>query len=421
MHSGIDFVRLYIDPATGSMLFSVLLGVFITVGFFFRTLLIKLKTFITGKSGSSTTEGYNRFLIYSDDKRYWNNFFPILDEFEKRKVDVAFWTSSEDDPVFSEKYEYVHPEYIGAGNKAFMKLNAANADILLSTTPGLDVLQWKRSKGVKKYIHFFHECSTALVYRMFQIDFFDSILAVSDFQIDEIRELEKLRNLPPKEMKVVGLPYFDVLEEKHKNAEKPENANKVILLAPSWGETCLLYKLGERLIDALVDTGYEIVLRPHPQSFTADKEILQKIKKKYADRPNFSWNTDTDNFDILNKADLLISDFSGVVFDFAIIFGKPVMYTSVSDFDDSVYDSAWVKEELWKFKVLPTIGCEVSAENLDELKDRIDETISSDKYAQGIREAREYAWHNQGHSAEAIVDYLTDLQLKINDESKVEK
>lgn len=413
MNSSIVFVRLYIDPATGSMLFSVLLGVFITVGFFFRTLLIKLKTVITGKSSSSITQGYNHFLIYSDDKRYWNNYMPILNEFEKRKIEVSFWTSSEDDPVFSEKYEFVHPEYIGAGNKAFMKLNAANADILLSTTPGLDVLQWRRSKGVKKYIHFFHEASTALVYRMFQIDFFDIILAVSDFQIEEIRTLERLRNLPSKEMKVVGLPYFDVLAEKLKRTDRPKNLNKVILLAPSWGETCLLYKLGEELIDGLVATGYEIVLRPHPQSFTADKEILKRIEQKYTDCDNFSWNTDTDNFDILNRADLLISDFSGVVFDFAIIFGKPVMYTPVSDFDDSVYDSAWIKEELWKFKVLPTIGCEVSAQNLNELKRRIDETISSDKYAQGIKEIRDYAWHNQGHSAETIVDYLAKLQLEI--------
>ena len=420
MHNGMDFVRLYIDPATGSMLFSVLLGVFISVGFFFRGLLIKLKTIISGKSLSKYNEGRKVFLLYSDDKRYWNNFMPILNEFETRKIDVTFWTSSEDDPVFSQKYEYVHPEYIGAGNKAFMKLNAANADIVLSTTPGLDVLQWKRSKFVKKYVHFFHEASTALVYRMFQLDFYDAVLAVSDFQIEEIRKLEKIRNLPPKEMEVVGLPYFDVLADKLKTTESPKNENTVILLAPSWGETCLLYKLGEKLIDALIETGYEIVLRPHPQSFTADKDILQKIRKKYDGCKNFSWNTDNDNFDILNRADLLISDFSGVVFDFAIIFGKPVMYTSVEDFDDSVYDSAWIEDELWKFKVLPTIGCEVSAQNLDDLKKRIDETISSDKYAQGLKEIRDYAWHNQGHSAEAIVTYLTELQQRINDMSKVE-
>lgn len=414
-----DYLRLYIDPATGSMLFSVLLGAFITAGFFLRMLFIKLKTVIGGKSASSNAAGYNKYLIYSDDKRYWNSFKPILDEFEKRELDVAFWTSSEDDPVFSQEYKYVHPEFIGAGNKAFVKLNAAKADVLLSTTPGLDVLQWKRSKGVGKYVHIFHAATSALTYRMFGLDFYDVVLTASDFQLEEMRMVEKKRKIKPKEAKVVGLTYFDVLAEKLKNADKPQNSNKVILLAPSWGKSGFLYKFGDKLIDALIDTGYEIVFRPHPQSFTADKEMLDKVHAKYDGVSNFTWNTDNDNFDILNRADLLISDFSGVVFDFSIIFGKPIMYTSVKNFDDAVYDSAWVKEELWKFKVLPTIGCEISENSLDNLKSRIDETISSDKYEKGIKAAREYAWKNQGHAAETIVDYLMDLQSSIGKPAEV--
>ncbi|MBR5359044.1 MAG: CDP-glycerol glycerophosphotransferase family protein [Clostridiales bacterium] len=413
-----SFVHLYIDPATGSMLFSVLLGVFITAGFFLRMLFIKLKTVLGGKS-ASTTDGHHKFLIYSDDKRYWNTFMPVLDEFEQREIDVGFWTSSEDDPVFSKEYKYVHPEFIGAGNKAFVKLNAARADVLLSTTPGLDVLQWKRSKGVGKYVHIFHAATSALTYRMFGLDFYDVVLTASDFQLEEMRMVEKKRKIAQKEAAVVGLTYFDVLAEKLKKAEKPQKTNKVILLAPSWGKSGFLYKFGDKLIDALIDTGYEIVFRPHPQSFTADKDILEKIRAKYDKCPNFSWNSDNDNFDILNKADLLISDFSGVVFDFTIIFGKPIMYTSVKDFDDSVYDSAWVKKELWKFKVLPTIGCEISEDNLDDLKNRIDATISSDKYDKGIKAARDYAWKNHGHAAEAIVNYISDLQQRISDTAEV--
>ena len=414
-------IRLYIDPATGSMLFSVLLGVFITASFFVRMLFIKLKTVIGGKSASARAEGFNKYLIYSDDKRYWNSYRSILDEFESRGIEAAFWTSSEDDPVFTQDYRYVHPEFIGAGNKAFVKLNAARADVLLSTTPGLEVLQWKRSKAVKKYVHFFHSPATALGYGMFQLDFYDVILANSELQIAEVRMLEKKRELPPKEVSVVGLPYFDHLLEKKKNAEVPDKTNRVILLAPSWGQSSFLYKFGEKLIDGLVETGYEIVFRPHPQSFTADKELLEKIRAKYADCKNFVWNTDNDNFNILNRADLLISDFSDVVFDFALVFGKPIMYTPVDDFDGSLYDYVWANNLIWKFKVLPTIGCEISEDQIDDIKNRLDAVISSEKYEQGIKEAREFAWKNPGHSAEAIVDYLVDLQLRVGEPEEVRR
>ena len=414
-------IRLYIDPATGSMLFSVLLGVFITASFFVRMLFIKLKTLIGGKSASARAEGFNKYLIYSDDKRYWNSYRSILDEFESRGIEVAFWTSSEDDPVFAQDYRYVHPEFIGAGNKAFVKLNAARADVLLSTTPGLEVLQWKRSKAVKKYVHFFHSPATALGYGMFQLDFYDVILANSELQIAEVRMLEKKRELPPKEVSVVGLPYFDHLLEKKKNAEIPDKTNRVILLAPSWGQSSFLYKFGEKLIDGLVETGYEIVFRPHPQSFTADKELLEKIRAKYADCKNFVWNTDNDNFNILNRADLLISDFSDVVFDFALVFGKPIMYTPVDDFDGSLYDYVWANNLIWKFKVLPTIGCEISEDQIDDIKNRLDAVISSEEYEQGIKEAREFAWKNPGHAAEAIVDYLVDLQLRVGEPEEVRR
>ena len=36
------------------------------------------------------------------------------------------------------------------------------------------------------------------------------------------------------------------------------------------------------------------------------------------------------NIDVLNEADILISDFSGVVFDFSLVFNKPVIYTEPS-------------------------------------------------------------------------------------------
>ena len=409
----LSFNQLYIDPATGSMLFSILLGIFVSAGFFFRLLLIKLKSLIGGKAANSKFEKHSKYLLYTDDKRYWNSFMPILDEFEKRKIDVSFWTSSEDDPVFSKKYKYVHPEFIGTGNKAFIKLNAARADVLLSTTPGLDVLQWKRSKGVKKYVHFFHDASTALHYRMFQLDFYDVVLTSSELQSEEVRTLENERKLPNKEIKVVGLPYFDVLAERIKGANKSHKANKVVLLAPSWGKSCLLYTFGEELIDRLIDTGYEIVLRPHPQSFSVDNEIIEKLKAKYDNCLNFKWNMDNDNFDILNESDVLISDFSGVIFDFSFVFGKPVLYTSVSDFDDSVYDSAWIKDELWKFKVLPSIGREISKDNIDNVKSLIDDIINSKEFEKGILEARDYAWKNRGHAASSIVEYLLELQSNI--------
>ena len=65
---------------------------------------------------------------------------------EKKKQETVYLTCSEDDPIFKKGYKYIKGEYLGEGNKAYSKLNMLNASVLFSTTPSLDVFQWKRSK-----------------------------------------------------------------------------------------------------------------------------------------------------------------------------------------------------------------------------------------------------------------------------------
>ena len=145
-------MRFYIDPGTGSMLFSILIGVFSAAFFFLRGLIIKIKYSMVNGKEEKLNDSCLKYVIFSDNKRYWNVFKPICDEFEKRGLDLTYYTASEDDPVLKAGYEHIHAEFIG-GNRIFARLNMLNAKILLSTTPGLDVYQWKRSKNVPYYVH----------------------------------------------------------------------------------------------------------------------------------------------------------------------------------------------------------------------------------------------------------------------------
>ena len=146
------FKVLYIDPGTGGMLFTVLFGIFGVAIFGFRALLMKLKFSMGSDKNAKINNEKLPIVIFSDHKRYWNVFKPIADELEARKQKAVYLTCSEDDPALKAKYEYITAEFIGEGNKAFSKLNLLNASVVLSTTPSLDVFQWKRSKNVDCYI-----------------------------------------------------------------------------------------------------------------------------------------------------------------------------------------------------------------------------------------------------------------------------
>ena len=257
-----------------------------------------------------------------------------------------YFTCSNDDPVFEKEYKYITGKYIGEGNKAFSNLNLLNASVLLSSTPSLDVFQWKRSKNVNYYIHIPHCANDITLYRMFGTDHFDAILLSGEYQVDEIRELERKRGIAPRETPIIGIPYMDVMTKRLDAAKPVDQHERTVLLAPSWGESGILSRFGEKIINELVKTGYKIIIRPHPQSFTSEKDMLNRLMSKYKDRTDVLWNKDNDNFNVLRQADVVISDFSGIIFEFALVFDKPLIFTD-PNIDLSPYDAYWIDEKPW--------------------------------------------------------------------------
>ena len=391
------------------MLFSILIGIVGVLVFAVRTFWIKLKFIISGGRAKNADKNKLPIVIFSEGKRYWSVFHPICDEFESRGKDVYYYTSTEDDPALKEDYKHVHAEFIGEGNKGISKMNLIRADVILSTTPSLDVFQWKRSKEGRYYVHIPHMPNDITTYRMFGLDFYDAVLLSGKYQADEIRRLESIRKIPAKDLELVGIPYMDVMKERlARDGASVKNDKPVVLLAPSWGPSSILNVYGETLIDSLIETGFEIVIRPHPQSFTSEKELMDSLMAKYPDGDKVTWNRDADNFDILNRADILISDFSGVLFDFSLVFDKPVIY-AVSEFDRTPYDCAWDEEPLWTFEVLPKIGKELNKDNYKDIAKIVDDCIngsSAKALASARDEARKETWCNIGSGAKHTVDYL---------------
>lgn len=405
-------MTLYIDPGTGSMLFTILIGVIGAGIYSLRMLMMKLRFKI---SGGKAEMNKNRipFVIFSDDKRYWTIFEPICREMDRLGKNVVYMTASEDDPALKNTYPHVKAEFIGKDNKAFAKLNFLNASIVLSTTPGLDVYQWKRSKEVQCYVHIPHAASEITLYRMFGIDYYDAVLLSGDYQAQDIRNLETLRELPEKELVKVGIPYMDEMAERLKKVGPAPEHPRTVLLAPSWGQSAIFHVYGGKIIETLLQTGYHVIVRPHPQSFKSEAEMMEKLMREYPESEQLEWNRDSDNFEVLRRSDILISDFSGVIFDFTLVYDKPVIYTD-PQFDTSMYDAWWLKTPLWTISALPRIGCQLTEENMGNLKELIDACLSDPRYAQGRRCVKEETWAHSGEGAKRVAAYLLNKYEELN-------
>ena len=102
------------------------------------------------------------------------------------------------------------------------------------------------------------------------------------------------------------------------------------------------------------------------------------------------------------------------MFDFALVFDRPVIYADVS-FDFEPYDAGWLNNEMWTFRALPKVGVQLTPENADRLPELIEESLHSRAFAEGRREAIAETWANQGNSIPAIADYLTAARRRLQE------
>jgi len=395
----------YIDPGTGSALFSILIGIAATIYFLGRALIIKLKAVLSGGKTANAVSVDHPFVIYNEGKQYWNVFKPVLDEFENRKTGLLYLTSAQDDPVFDTSWNFVKAEYIGEGNRAYARLNLLRASVCLMTTPGLDVYQLKRSKMVKHYAHILHAPSDAVMYRLFGIDYFDSVLLTGDYQAEDIKTLERQRDLPEKKLITVGCSYLDVYAEKIKNLPTEENHPFTVLVSPSWGPSALLARYGEKLLDPLAASLWRVIIRPHPQSKKSEAAMLDRLQARYKENRNVEWDYERENIYSLGKADIMISDFSGIIFDYMFLRDKPVLYVS-QDLDLRPYDADDLGHELWQFKTVKEAGIELREEDFPRITEIIKNAGDSESLGLARRKARETAWQYPGEAGKLVFEFM---------------
>jgi len=82
--------------------------------------------------------------------------------------------------------------------------------------------------------------------------------------------------------------------------KRSDKNTTTILLAPTWCINSLLNTFGEKIIDAMLKSSFNIIIRPHPQAMTSEKDIVDKLQSKYKDNAKITWDFDSDNIHSLH-------------------------------------------------------------------------------------------------------------------------
>lgn len=407
----------YLDPGTGSMLLSVLIGLTSSGYFLIRKLPGMMRSVFFKLKGKEDELKNNSIVFYAESAAYWSTFKPVLEALAKKQTRVTYLTSDENDPVFNSGLDqWVHAKFIGKGQTAYTALGFLEADVFVLTTPGIDVLQIRRSAGVKKYVHIVHAAGDIHTYKFYSFDYYDAVYCAGPAQAKSLRCLEALRHTAAKDLPLLGCPYFDGMVARKTPDMKPDE--NTILIAPTWGKNGLLTRTGSMIPKLLAQANYHVILRPHPQSLISDKALMDQLTEELKDYSNIEWDRNPDGFKSLSRAQLMISDVSGVIFDFAFIFLRPVISVGSGPMKDGF--EAWeIPHEAWEMQSLDSLGRRIYPGQEQSIPATVKDLLSRHEDLAGRIEAiRNQNVVNFGSAGEPIAEALIHLAQSLQAEKK---
>ena len=302
----------------------------------------------------------------------------IIKELQNRDQKICYLTSSKDDPILKNENKNIRVFYIGDSEiekmKFFLRLKAK---VLITTMPDLGSYHIKRSKVFPvHYIYTFHSMqSTHMALRKGALDQFDSIFCVGPYQIQEIRATEQLYNLKQKNLVECGYGLLDKLIRLRSSFTQQnflsKNNKKNVLIASSWGKQNLLEYVGEELIKILLDTGYHVIVRPHPMTIKNSPKIIKRIKEKFEKNSDFLLDTKTSSFEQLFSSYILITDWSGIAHEYAFVCERPVIFVDTpKKANNKEYDK--IQLTPLEISIRDKTGEIISIQNIENIPERIE-------------------------------------------------
>ena len=355
----------------------------------------------------------NKHLVfYSEGNGFYKYYRGMIEYLLKNtNITIHYITSDPDDDIFkkAEEEKRIRAYYIGE-KKLITLMMKMDADIVVMTMPDIENFHIKRSylRDDIEYIYVPHGVdSINLTMRKGSVDHYDTVLCTGINQIEEIRATEKVYGLPAKKLIECGYPLLDDMirgyeGNNHNNSSEIKN----ILIAPSWQEKNIVDSCLEELLDSLNGKGYHITVRPHPQHIRHKREQIELLKKKYDNNSDIEIQTDFTSNNTVFDADLVITDWSAIAYEFAYTTKKPVLFINTPM---KIMNPEYEKIDVVPLNILlrDEIGMSIDLDKISTVADSV-KTLLEDKesYSKKIEEFVNKYVYNIHSSAEVAAKYI---------------
>ncbi len=371
----------------------------------------------------------NKHLVfYSESNGFYKYYRGVIEYIlDNTNLTIHYITSDYNDKIFElEKENSQIKAYFIDEKRLITLMMKMDADVVVMTMPDLDTYHIKRSYLRKdiEYVYIPHGMdSNNLTLRTKALNAFDTVFASGKHQYDETIAIFKMYNLENRKVIKWG---YTLLDEMIKDYQKNKKVNKIqkILIAPSWQKDNIIDSCLEEILNSLKGKKYDVIVRPHPQQVRMMKEKFTMLEEKYKNAKNITIQTDFSSSDTVFNADIVITDWSSIAFEYAFTTKKPVVFI---DTPMKIMNPEYKKIPIEPFNIWAReeVGEIVSLEDVKNIDQVIDKVLKNyQKYQKRIEKLTNDYVYNLGKSDKIGGEYIIGaIQEKIKErkERKNEK
>lgn len=240
-------------------------------------------------------------------------------------------------------------------------------------------------------------------------DIYDCVMFANE---DRLRRYVDGGLVPASRAALVGFPKIDDLVNGRWNAAAVRTelgldpSAETILYAPTFSPASSLHVAGERIIEALLATGRNVIVKlherstvPHPK-YTDDVDWPARLGR-FLTEPGYAYGTGAHVGPYLAAADALITDHSTVGFEFALL-DRPIVVFDAPD----LLHFARINPDKWR----QLRGMADVVHRVEDLPDTVSRALTSPRRHSAARRAATQAlFAHAGHATERALQVVYDL------------
>ena len=355
---------------------------------------------------------WRRIVFYSEGPSYYEYFDGLIEGLLSRsQLSLGYITSAENDPILQGGQERIRAFYF----KTLLPLVLLflDAKVLVMTMTDLHRFHIRRSVRGAHHLYVFHAMvSTHMVYQPGAFDHYDTIFCVGPHHVRELRRAEALYHLPAKRLVEVGYHRLERIYADHQSLlhrpTRRAGRKGLVLVAPSWGASNILETYIREVVTVLVNAGYQVVIRPHPEFMKRRPEVIDALKQEFVSNGHVEMELDRRSDRSIHEADVLVTDWSGIAPEYAFGTERPVLFIDVPLKVRNREYVKWGMEPI-ELELRSQLGIVLRPEAIGSIDQAVRTLIEQRAtYRERIQRCRPHYVYNFCHASEvAVRDLLT--------------